>query len=411
MSGKWTFQDYNFTTPAADLTSKSNKQGEHSLYNEFEVYEYPGPYDTASDGHRLSDVRMQAVAAKRRVFNGQSNSRKLLAGWRFKLKDYTDKAVNRDYLIFHSMTTLTAAEGTPTPDAESVDTYRVQVKCIAGDVPFRLERRTPRPMIRGPQTAKVVGKPGDEVLVDKYGRIKVKFHWDRSDTKDDERTCWIRVAQSWAGSSWGSMTIPRVGMEVVVEFLEGNPDRPLITGVVYNANNMAPYALPDNMTRTVFKSNSSKGGNGSNELYFEDKAGEEKIYMHAQFDHEYKILHNQDGKVKNDRTIEVTEGNDKLTVGQGNHDMTVSTGNHKTTVSAGNHSLSVSAGKSEITAAQSITLTVAGNSIKIDTTGVTINGIKIGVTANATMSLSASASMTIDGGGMLSASAGMVKIN
>ena len=345
------------------------------------------------------------------MFNGQSNSRKLLAGWRFKLKDYTDKAVNRDYLIFHSMTTLTAAEGTPTPDAESVDTYRVQVKCIAGDVPFRLERRTPRPMIRGPQTAKVVGKPGDEVLVDKYGRIKVKFHWDRSDTKDDERTCWIRVAQSWAGSSWGSMTIPRVGMEVVVEFLEGNPDRPLITGVVYNANNMAPYALPDNMTRTVFKSNSSKGGNGSNELYFEDKAGEEKIYMHAQFDHEYKILHNQDGKVKNDRTIEVTEGNDKLTVGQGNHDMTVSTGNHKTTVSAGNHSLSVSAGKSEITAAQSITLTVAGNSIKIDTTGVTINGIKIGVTANATMSLSASASMTIDGGGMLSASAGMVKIN
>jgi type VI secretion system secreted protein VgrG len=390
LPGKWTYQDYNFTTPAADLTSKSMKAGEHSLHNSLEVYEYPGPYETVGDGHKLSDVRMQDIHARRRVFSGQSNSRKLLCGWRFTLKDYpsADSDMNRQYLIIHSMTTVEGAEGSPTDDAEGVDTYRVQVKCIAGDVPFRLARKTPRPVIRGPQTAKVVGASGDEVMTDQYGRIKVKFHWDRGEASDEDRSCWIRVAQSWAGSAWGSMTIPRVGMEVVVEFLEGNPDRPLITGVVYNANNTVPYALPANKTRTVFKSNSSTGGNGSNELYFEDKAGAEKIYMHAQFDHEYE-----------------------LTVSTGNHEMTVSTGNHSTTVSAGNHKLDVSAGKSEITAAQSITLTVGANSIKIDTSGITINGMKISAQASTTMSLQASASMTIDGGGMLSASAGLVKIN
>ena len=168
------------------------------------------------------------------------------------------------------------------------------------------------------------------------------------------------------------------GQEVVVEFLEGDPDRPLVTGVVYNANNKVPHALPANKTRTTMKTNSSTGA-GFNELRFEDKAGEEEIYMHAQYDWKREVKHDEIAEVKNDRTVKVTSGNDSLTV------------------SSGNHTVTISAGKSEITAAQSITLSVGSNSVKIDTTGVTINGIKVAVQSTATMSLQAGASLSVTG--------------
>lgn len=409
-SGKFTFRDYNFTTPAADLTAKSVKDPKHP-YGALEVYDYPGPYETAAIGQKLSDVRMQAITASRTIFDAASNARGLHAGWRFTLSDHPDKATNRKYLITASDFSLSLAEGSSTIDGETIDSYRVALRAIADDVPFRLERLTPRPVIRGPQTAVVVGASGEEIDTDEYGRVKVKFHWDRSDTPDDQRSCWIRVAQPSAGNAWGSMFIPRVGQEVVVEFLEGNPDRPLITGVVYNANMKVPYALPANKTRSTIKSNSSKGGGGSNEIRFEDKKGEEEIFVHAQFDYNKEVLNNETAKIKKDTTTTVEEGNRAVTVAKGNDTHKVDTGNReatvkgndKTTVSSGNHSIDVSAGKSDITAATSITLTVGGNSIKIDTSGITINGIKIAATASATMDL--------DGGGMLTAKGGMIKLN
>ena len=369
-SGKWMFRDYNFTMPSADLTAKTVKPLENP-HAEHEMYEYPGPYDTASHGQRLSDVRMQALIRERDVFSGQSNSRKLLAGWRFKLKNYPqDKPVTKEYLLTWSSTTMGEAEGTPTLEADSVDTYRVQFRAIPADTNFRLQRVTPVPVIHGPQTAKVVGKPGEEVSTDEHGRIKVKFHWDRSPTQDEDRTCWIRVAQTWAGGGWGAMFIPRVGMEVVVEFLEGNPDRPLITGVVYNANNKVPHPLPDNKTRSTIKSNSSTGGNGFNEFRFEDKAGSEEVYLHAERDYLREVKHDEIAKVTNDRTVTVSSGNDTLTV------------------SSGNHTIKVSGGKSEVTAAQSITLSVGSNSVKIDMAGVTINGMKVDVKASGPLTVS-----------------------
>lgn len=392
-SSRWTFNDYNFETPSADLTAKTVGEEDFRYADKLEIYEYPGPYDTTDHGQRLSDVRMQALIRDRQIFAGQSNSRLLHCGWRFKLTQHLDSAVNREYLITHSVTIVMGAEGTPNPEADSVDTYRVQLKGIPSDKSFRLRRRTRRPMIRGPQTAKVVGASGDEVMTDEYGRIKVKFHWDRATVSDEDRTCWIRVAQSWAGGSWGAMTIPRVGQEVVVEFLEGNPDRPLITGVVYNATNKVPYPLPDNKTRTVLKSNSSTGGSGFNEFRFEDKAGEEEIYIHAQKDYKREVLHDETLDVTNDRTHTIKSGNDKLTV------------------STGNHTIDISAGASEISAAKSITLKVAGNSIVIDTKGITINGTMLDFSGSSTVSMKASASMTLDGGGAMTVKAGMVSIN
>jgi type VI secretion system secreted protein VgrG len=241
-------------------------------------------------------------------------------------------------------------------------------------------------MIRGPQTARVVGAPNEEITTDQYGRVKVKFHWDRSDVQDDQRTCWIRVAQASAAAGWGSIFIPRAGQEVVVEFLEGNPDRPLITGVVYNANMKVPYSLPENKTRSTVKTSSSKGGNGFNELRFEDEAGQEEVFFHAQKDYKKVVLHDETVTIHNDTSTTVETGDRKVTVSQGNDGLTVS---------AGNHSITVSTGKSTVTAGQSITLSVGSNSLTIDNTGITINGTMISLQSQATMSLQAGAPLSV----------------
>jgi type VI secretion system secreted protein VgrG len=386
-SGKFTFRDYNFTIPSADLTAKTVQTGDHP-YNNFEVYEYPGPYDQASVGKRLTDVRMQAISMQRTTIDAVSNARGLHPGWRFKLAHHPVRAANRDYLVTRSEFSMSIAEGSSSDDdnGETIDTYRVTLRAVPGDVPHRLERLTPRPTIRGPQTARVVGSAGDEITTDEYGRVKVKFHWDRSDVQDDQRTCWIRVAQSAAGAGFGNIFIPRVGQEVVIEFLEGNPDRPLITGVVYNANMKVPYTLPDNKTRSTIKTNSSKGGGGSNELRFEDQAGQEEVFFHAQKDYKKVVLHDESVTIHNNTTTTVETGDRSVTVSQGGDTLTVSTGNH---------SITVSAGKSSVTAAQSITLSVGANSVTIDNTGVTINGAMVGLQAQTTMSLQGGTSLSL----------------
>ena len=289
---------------------------------------------------------------------------------------------------------VAAAEASSDSQGGIIDTYRCALTAIPATIPFRLDPLTRWPVMRGPQTAKVTGAAGDEITTDQYGRIKVKFFWDRSDISDDNSSCWIRVAQPWAGTGWGSMFIPRVGQEVVVDFIDGNPDRPLVVGSVYNANVTVPYSLPDNKTRSTVKTNSSTGGGGGNELRFEDKAGSEEVFFQAQKDYN-KV-------VKNNETVKVTQDS-TTTVEQGDRSVTVSQGNDSLTVSAGNHKIDISAGTSTITAAQSITLTVGANSITIDTSGVTVNGTKIGLTA--------SASLSADGGGAMTLQAGEIAIN
>ncbi len=393
-SGAFTFRDYNFTTPTADLTAKSMQSGGHQ-YGSYEVYDYPGPYDTAANGQKLADVRMQDFSARRQTFHASSNARGLYCGCKFTLSNFNDDAQNREYLLIGATTSVTMAESMSDTRGELTDTFRCVFQAITGDTPFRLDRTTHQPVVQGPQTAKVVGELGQEITTDEYGRIKVKFPWDRSDTQDENSSCWIRVTQSWAGSSWGGMFIPRIGQEVVVEFLEGNPDRPLVTGCVYNAQVTVPYHLPDNKTRSTIKTNSSQGGGGFNELRFEDKAGSEEVFFQAQKDYNKKVLHNETVTITQDHTT---------TVEQGNHGTTVSQGNHSLTVSTGSHSIDVSAGKSGVTAAQSITLTVGGNSIKIDVSGITI-------TSAGTMSLQSGATMSIEAGAPMTIEAPMVNIN
>jgi len=410
--GAVAFRDYNFTTPSADLTAKSLKPSSTTPYGKMEVYSYPGPYDTAADGQKLADVRMQTFGSNAQIVKARTNSRSLTVGSKFTLSGSEDTTQNREYLVISAVSALQASQGTSVSAGSVLDSYACTFTAIPGATVFRTGQRTPWPTMRGPQTAKVVGASGDEITTDQYGRIKVSFFWDRLSKQDENSSCWIRVAQGWAGVGWGSIFIPRVGQEVIVDFLDGNPDRPIVTGSVYNATTTVPYALPDNKTRSTIKSNSSTGGGGFNEFRFEDKAGSEEVFFQAQKDYNKVVLNNETVKITKDttttvsegnRAVTVSQGNNSLTVSQGNNSVTVSTGNDSLTVSTGNHSITVSAGSSTITAAQSITLKVGGNSIVIDTSGITINGTQIQMTA--------SASMTANGGGSMTLQAGMIAIN
>lgn len=356
-SGKYTSQDYNFTTPSADLTAK-NVQPQDNSFGSFETYEYPGHFDNTQHGSGQNDVRMQELISRREIYNGQSNSRKLRAGWCFTLNDEKSSPPTRGFLIIHSLTTVQGTEGNPNPDAENVDSYRVDLKCIPAKTHFRLQRTTQRPMIRGTQTAHVVGQPGEAITTDKHGRVKVKFPWDRSSTADHERTCWVRTSQAWAGSNYGAMFIPRVGQEVLVSFMEGNPDRPVIGGTVYNGNNNAHHGPAAHKTRTVIRSattaGSSDDGANGNELHFEDSTGGENLYMRAQKDFTVDVKHNQVVTIDNDRSV---------------------------TIKAGNDTLMVTAGSCSTTAATTITLTVLGTSITISGSSVAIAAPSVAITS------------------------------
>jgi type VI secretion system secreted protein VgrG len=405
VSGKVTYRDYNFTTPSADLTVRSTNTATHE-YGSYEVYSYPGLYDTTANGQPLSDVRVQDITARRQITFGVSNSRLLYTGCKFTLSNFYETSENVEYIIIGATYSVTIGEGMATAGGEMRDTFRCNFRAIKGTTHFRLDRVTPRPMIRGPQTAVVVGASGDEIYTDEYGRIKVQFPWDRLGTNNENSSCWIRVAQIWAGQNWGSIFIPRVGQEVVVEFLEGNPDRPIVTGSVYNATQTVPYGLPDNKTRSTIKTNSSTGGNGFNELRFEDKAGSEEVFFQAQKDYNKVVLNNETVNITQDttttvkqgnRSITISQGNNSVTVSQGNNSVTVSTGNDSLTVSQGSHSITVSAGSSTISAGQSITLKVGSNSITIDNTGVSISATQFSVSATAQVSMSATGTMTLNG--------------
>jgi type VI secretion system secreted protein VgrG len=287
------------------------------------------------------------------------------------------------------------------------DHYSNSFRCIPAPVHFRPPRLTPHPSVAGPQPAVVVGPSGEEIYVDKYGRIKVQFFWDRQGKKDENSSCWVRVSQLWAGKNWGAIFTPRIGQEVMVDFLEGDPDQPLVTGRVYNAEQMPPYALPANMTQSGIKTRSSKNGGSDNfnELRFEDKKGSEEVYFHAEKDMNRVVENNDTLKVGNDQTIEiknnrtetVTTGNESVTiktgnrlveVSQGNDDHKIKMGNRGVEISMGNDSLKISMGNqttkldlgaSSTEAMQSITLRVGQSSIKIDQMGVTIKGMMISI--------------------------------
>lgn len=326
--GRYTHKEYNYEIPNDPLLKSTDATVSARLDARFDVYDYPGEYEYNQEAIDWGRLRIEEVERDHDVITGTSNCRAMMAGYRMELTGHERADQNRSYLI--TSVKHTAQEGAFLPGADSSEPfYENEFTCIPDDVQYRPPRKTRPARMRGSQTAVVVGPKGEEIYTDPLGRVKVQFHWDRKGTFDENSSCWIRVMQPWAGNGYGHIWIPRIGQEVIVDFLEGDPDRPIITGCVYNAKNLPPYRLPDCQTVSGVKSRSSKGGDHStyNEIRLEDKTGAELLVMHAQRDMEIEVKRDTREEVKRDRhlkvhrdEIEEVGGDQHVTVGGSRHE-------------------------------------------------------------------------------------------
>jgi len=457
-SDTYTVQDFNFKTPKLPLLKMSKSETKHAIpfkkdlkeYPEIQpgIYDYPGEYTESENGSNYVKIRLQELQCRKEIVQAGGTSRGLSAGCVFTLTDYPRKDQNKEYLVTSVVHQIDNTSFISDSGSFS-ELYHCSVEVIDKTIPFRSERETPKPMVQGPQTAIVVGPSRDEIHTNKYGQVKIQFHWDRYGKKDENSSCFVRVSQVWAGARWGGIHIPRIGQEVIVSFMEGDPDRPLITGSVYNASCMPPYKLEKNKTQSGIKSRSTDGGSSDNynEFRFEDKKGSEEITLHAEKnmsttienDLTTVIEHDETRNVVNTRTVTIgtgdnarpsstieslqvsgqrdinISGNDfltvmdaplgrlvqildgdyalkvanqdySLTVDTGNANTNVTTGNIGCTATAGNIALSSPAANTTIDAGSSIVLTVGSNSITIDTGKVELK--------------SPGGTVTLDGGGI-----------
>ena len=445
---KFEYSDYDYLNPSTALKTESS-----GAKGKGKVFEYPGKHAVVTDGTKRAKVRNEASQANVAVCRGTSYCYPLSAGKKFTLSAHPRTTINTALVL--RMVNHSASNSHYTNGFEA----------FAATVPFRPPRISPLPRVSGSQTALVVGPKGEEIWTDKYGRIKVQFHWDRVGVKDDKSSCWVRVSQAWTGVSWGALFLPRVGQEVVISYVDGDPDRPMVTGCVYNGTNTTPVTLPSMQTQSTIKSRSSKTGTAGNEIRMEDKKDAEEFYFHAQKDMKVEI---EDALTttltkgaeihtikKGDRTVDVQTGKETHNV-KGTRILTI-TGNETHTNKAdfkqavtGNFELKVT-GNIVISASGSISLK-AGTTVAIEA-GTTLtnksgtaltnqagtaltnkggtsltnqagtsltNKAGMGLTNQAGTTLDnkgaminnkASAMQTVDGGGMLTVKGGLVKIN
>lgn len=472
--GKFTVTDYEFIekfagseeTPANNLLSEEASSLALENQDQFEVFEYPGGFQTATDGTAAAKVRLEQHEAQYHTVLAQSSYRGVQSGCKFTLSGHPAEDDSTFAIVSVEISADARHQYSGGAKSRPREFFQNTFRCIPDDVVFRPQRTTAKPRIIGTQTAVVVGGQDEEIHTDEHGRIQVQFFWDRVSTVGEPGQYWVRCAQSIAGKNWGLVFIPRVGQEVVVTFLEGDPDRPLVTGVVYNGEQPPPYALPDNKTQSGFKSMSSAEGDQAtfNELRFEDKKDSEEIYFHAERDFNRVVENNDTLKVgfekktdgdqtidicnnqvlniggddasdgsqtltiKKDRTTTIKEGDETLTVEKGSRSVTVTkgddthtietgnrtvnvdTGDDTLTVKSGNLTIEVTAGSATVEAGQSIELKVGGNSITIDTSGITVTGTAVTVEGEASVSVTSPAS-EVNGDGSLTLSGGTINLN
>ncbi len=423
---QYAIQDFDFKKPRVDLLFRSDQPGDHAYpIKDPEIFDYPGEYVDSGDGRNYVKIRLQELRSQFETVNAGGPCRGMSAGCLFTLEDYPRDDQNKEYLVLSVSHQICDTGYISSGGGTAEELYRCQIAVMDTEMRYRQARSTPKPIVQGPQTAIVVGPENEEIHTDKFGRVKVQFHWDRYGESDENSSCWIRVSQLWAGEKWGGMHIPHMGQEVIVSFMEGDPDKPVITGCVYNADCMPPYHLPEHKTQSGIKSRSSKGGTKDdfNEFRFEDKKDAEEIYLHAEKDlttvvenHERRTTYNtrnavvgsEDNHRPSDpieevlihgmrlvdvrgddslivregtvgRKVEVQNGDYELVVEEADYALKVNSGDAATEVSMGNISMQASAGKITMEAAQAIELKVGGSSIKLDPTGVTIKGPMINI--------------------------------
>ena len=396
---------YDFLRPRSGRMEIGADKRAHA-HAGLERYEYGQLWTESADGKNLAEVRTEEHMARYRVIDGSANAPGIATGFKMSMDDHPVKDENSEHLITRTQISFRNSDIENQSGLEE-PFFECQFSALKLPAEFRCVRMTPKALVRGPQTAVVVGKSGEEIWTDKYGRVKVQFHWDRVGKRDEKSSCWIRVATTWAGNVWGSISVPRIGQEVIIDFLEGDPDQPIITGSVYNEQQMPPFTLPENATQSGVRTRSSKGGDAKtfNELRFEDKKGVEEIYIHAERDYR-RVVENNDhlivGTVKkgdgdqtveihNHRTVTLNEGNDSLSILKGdqtiqvqkNRKATLKEGDDSVTVDKGNQTIKVNkkisidageelhikVGQSSLTMKENGDITIEGNNIQTDGQG------------------------------------------
>jgi len=456
-SGQWVLQavagvysanDYAFTTPTTALYSQAEaKAGPLTLY------EHPGGYSEKSRGDALTKQRVDGLRSQEQRFIGESDCRWLVPGHYFTLSGHDDDSLNSDWVV----TTVT--------HEASHEHYRNRFEAIPKATTYRPPRVTAKPRMHT-QTATVVGKSGEEIWTDEHGRIKIQFPWDRDGKNDETSSCWVRVVLPWTGKSFGMQFVPRVGQEVIVTFIDGDPDRPLVSGCVYNGDNTPPWTLPDNQTQSGIKTNSSKGGGGFNALRFEDKKDSEEVFLQAQKDFNTNVLndatvtigHDETQTVQNARTRTVKDGDEKVTLEKGKRTVEIQTGSDSLdvkdtrTVTVGGDQTHKTGGNYTDKVSGDYSLTIDGDlTIKVSGAITLQSGASFSIKSGADLAVQASTSIaqkagtsfanqagtslenkagttltndagvsltnkggaeqTVDGGGMLTIKGGLVKIN
>jgi len=447
-SGKYTVADYFYEEPSNRLLTSSP-----GAQSGLELFEYPAKFEARDDGDRISRLRMEAAQATQEMLICKSNCSALASGYKLDFEGHFRKDLNRSYQILsvRHEAMQRGYRGGETAEADYANSFVV----IPADVPFRPSVTTRKPRA-GAQPAVVTGPSGDEIHTDKYGRVKVQFFWDRDGKRDDKTSCWLRVASPAAGKQWGFVHIPRIGQEVIVDFYEGDPDRPFVAGHLYNAEQMPPYALPANKTQSGFKTRSSTQGaaDNFNELRFEDKKGSEQVFLQAEKDLSAIVKNDETREVRHDRTttivnnetktvkdgdetitlekgsqsltisqgsqtVEIKQGDRKVTLDEGSDELTLSQGDRKVALKMGSDELTVSMGditmkaplgKVATEAMVGIELKVGQSSIKLDQTGVTIKGVMVKIQGEVQTQLKGLMTQ-VNGDAMLTAKGGLTMIN
>ena len=400
-SGKFAQTDFDFQNPSTDLMNNSNSVIKLSGNDKYEFYDYPGIYIAKGDGKSLTDVRMEEEEVDHDTVFATSGCKSFTPGGKFKTRQHRSPSEEgKSYVITSIRHRASEPQAYETGTAGAFD-YTNSFTCIPDNVTFRPARVTPKPFVQGVQTAIVTGPKSEEIHTDEFGRVTVQFHWDREGQRDEKSSCWIRVSQVHAGKGFGAIDLPRIGEEVIVDFLEGDPDRPIIVGRVYHKENMPPFGLPTAKNVSGMKSNSTKGGGGYNEFTLDDTKGKEKITVHGQRDMGTVIEHDQTLLVKNDRTntvkgkfTETITKDTKIKIVSGTYEHDVAgnkatyhvQGDLKETYSAKQTTkvtgtIDYSSGADiKITAADSILLTVGSSSLKMDKAGnINLTGVKVTV--------------------------------
>jgi len=353
LPGTYALNDYDFKRPSANLHVNSVLAKSHTMGGE-EIYDYPGEYVQIDDGDQYSRTRIEELHSQYEVAQSGSSVRDMKVGGLFTLAEHPRKDQNKEYLLVsvsHSFQNDDYGAGGGNNGGVQ---YSNSITVVDSKTAFRSSQITPKPIVQGPQTALVVGPSGEEIYTDNYSRVKVQFHWDRYGEKNENSSCWMRVSQLWAGKNWGGIHIPRIGQEVIVDFLEGDPDHPIITGRVYNAEQMPPYDLPANKTQSGIKSRSSKGGTPANfnEIRMEDKKGEEQVYIHAEKNQDNIVENDETTFVGHDRTEEVIHDED-ITIGHDRtekvgHDENIKIGHNRTELVVSHEKIAIGKNRMEV---------------------------------------------------------------